>query len=1197
MSGFRVKSLFNTPQFLLPIAVLGIGSIGYAALTRRTTEQPLNRVVSASLPVATTPEKLPRAVSLPLVAKTMPQESVTHPFQKNIPPPEIKQTQPGASSVFTTRPAKIDRATTEKYVRLLEVEKRRIMSYIEMPMSLVSRTKPTALYSRDINRPICIARAGSKEWIGTEIGIKCADREREIVRIFAAADGLPLGRVEDIATDESGDTAVALVRRMDNRTGVTQKYTTDWKPDQVAVCLYDPKRGRWNELGALPLAELKRDSLPADKVNRLGYDYRVEYRVVLTAKQVIVVPSAVRTDTEVAFAVYDRVTGKAQGNSWEETLQADHPLILVNAVEKQGNTVIFGTDIGLLLYDTVEKTWRRALPTQEISQIAVGSKSDSPIIALGVPRGSGNGYSSPSDFHLFRFSSSLEKSNAAAESLPIHRGGDGILTIDSNGKPWLTYPDCFYKPQSNGTGWSKLNEQGEVVTDEKNESRVNVHGGGEDWDPFYQKPIQRVASEAQIPDNAAIARLLTIRETSPFGPNDEYVHSREVMRWMRQRFARWLSPPNDQKEAIPLPVIYRTSEPVSGFVPDPNDSKMVFGLQGKTLLHLPKKAVPEDEPSPYMYNGIRGRQYKPISPAAKNVSRYPLHDTSTASVKQGVVATAVSLLTDATSEDGIYLITGNGARYYDGTADTWKNFSVPVDNFPFGTEHNIFYTGKGNTPILRTWLQPHLMRLNAEANKFEAVSDAGENYGNAASRGGLWEGAWDRLDGGSSSSPKHTFKYRPLADSGEPISDWQPFSSEPDLPALQKKWHNESCVVTGTVAWFRYATGEHGSVNGPVTIAGYDAPSKRWLAPIAVPAYRYSTDIYISETPDGGALIGIPEASVSVLRYRAKTEKWEPVTNAVVPNEKSEAGFRPLLAPDDTVYAVTSYELCEYDRAAEKWLRFTLPTALHNSATHYAIMSQLKVAATHRAIYIGTREEGLWRMDRSSKVWRPVREPLQWSPSNTEAAAYQIGQIAADKHAVWAVGNGQKNSVSILIRWDRRTKTARFLTDTDTGLTSKANGFNRIVSAGNTMLLWQYPDGGIYRAEPGGSRFSRISNAAVRNAEVAPENPGIVFFLSQGMLYQYDERERRIVPLDPKLPIVLPQKGRSTPMGRMLQGGLVVTENAVYVGSIAGAYRYDRKTGVWSLVPRTESLWVQEMRRDGNTLIINTQTTMARFSL
>jgi hypothetical protein len=120
------------------------------------------------------------------------------------------------------------------------------------PLSEAARLSDgSVLYSRDVNRILCMAERGTgiqrETWLGTRSGVKCIDRKAGVVRHYTRRDGLP------------GDTIVALAA---DRDGVWCLVTgsptrepgggAPVPPPTAYICALDAAAGRWNTLRDVP---------------------------------------------------------------------------------------------------------------------------------------------------------------------------------------------------------------------------------------------------------------------------------------------------------------------------------------------------------------------------------------------------------------------------------------------------------------------------------------------------------------------------------------------------------------------------------------------------------------------------------------------------------------------------------------------------------------------------------------------------------------------------------------------------------------------------------------------------------------------------------------------------------------------------------------------------------------------------------
>ncbi len=1169
----RRRTSVLTRALVLPLILLTVGPFADAAPTRRAASESGGRAASSGLPSPETRSSRHNDSPSP---GTVPADVVTHPFAAPLPRPNpmYEPEVPGQGRTpFNIRAPKGITLTPENTYLVALALGRRIAEYLSPPVSLVSRVKPTALYSRDINRPLRVARAGMTEWIGTPIGVKRVDRGQQRVSLFVGTGGLPLGAVESLATDDTGESAAAVVRCRDAGRPL--------EPDRIVLCLYDVRAGSWRELGTLPPAPRPGDNVSYEEMIHPSNRDWVPYRVLLTAARVILVPSTLQTGGVAAFQVYDRVTGEAVNLPWDETLAADFPAINVNAVAWRGETVLFGTDIGLLSLNLGTGSWHRTLRTQQILQVAVSAESEA-VYAVGVPRVPSGAPVTvpPGPANLFVVKPGELGSEPRVIPFPSAPGDTGILTVSSDGTPWLSALGTFYRRGAETGEWTRVDDKGDVLP-----QSALPPVPPPDFDPFNEAPVIAVAPPDKIPDEAVIARVL-IPAPPPFGGA---ARERDRMRWIRDRFARWISPPDTgDKDVVPLPATISPAElappreTFGGFVPDPDDPRMAFGLQVNTLIRLARKAVPGTELAPTWGGFNFGRHYKPFARGTK-VERFPLFDAASAAVTERVPVITGALLPDPTAPDALYLTTKNGARHYNGATDVWTDFAVPANTFPFGFDTKLFYAGESASSV-SLLLPPHLFRLNITNPPrpvFGLMPGVGANdslNGNiSVSQGALWDGAGHSLDSQARSGDP---RYRLLAPDGMSLNGWQTLTPAlPDLPSLRDRKRADAYVATGSVAWFRFYTGDARSLTGVNTVAGYDVRAKRWVAPLDTPAYPATEELYITETGDGGALIGMPLTAVSVLRYRPGTAGWEPLTNAPVPVPKYQNGFRPLLAPDGTVYALTTENLYEYDAAHAAWKSLGFPPPARAGSPRSVPLYQSVTTVTDGAIYMGEMNNDLWRMSRTERRWERVREPFRWAGDAGSVSSFHVGEVATDRATVWATGQGNSNEAPVLIRWDRRARTARFLSGSETGLPLDTRGALGIVGAGDAVLVWKQSEAGVFRGEPGGTRFTKISDAEVSAAAAAPDDPRVVFLLARDGLCRYTEADKKL---------------RFYQLPRDLRG-MAVTENAVYVGTGAGAYRFDRAKETWALVPRVGTLAVQNIRRDGDAIVIEAGETTARF--
>lgn len=575
------------------------------------------------------------------------------------------------------------------------------------PIARVENANGVVVYTPEANRVLCQVRIGTTDWLGTRLGVKKTVVGKGVERLYTQRDGLPGDHVENIWADEQS--VFALVR-----TG----------QDTVTLCELSLTGGenRWHVLVA---------QISTDTSNYSGNTYNyspLSNSVTLLAagSRFVCAPSRVLNTDLPGLYVYDRTQKQMRLVAWDETIRADHSLLQVTFAGMRNDTLLLGTDIGVLevpLGDGPTTPWRRSLPSRSVLQAAQTPSGDTLYVVASGRERRGN----PTPPALFRLDANgiTHEMPSPEGEVPVTSSSSIIvrsLFVDAADTLWLlntigtnyqreplqqTEPPLLHWNEKTKT-WDKVS----LTTP----ADASVHPPS-----VYVPPV--LTGSQTLPDTVAM-QLARSRNGDVDAPDQRFFDSANLrtfaLEWILARFPHWLS--LNEKNAVSDKLQPYSWRNVEYWRPTPlavaGESWLMEQNAGRvTVVRVPTQDVPPPIPAPYSSpNGPPILIQAPItSPRAR---RYEVV-LDNAPVRPKVLALVTAREPNAQSvfvlhEAGVGLWTPGETD-----ANRWRALSVsrrvPSSTF-LGAA--LFYAGPSNNLFLADWAQPVLLRYDAAAQKF-----------------------------------------------------------------------------------------------------------------------------------------------------------------------------------------------------------------------------------------------------------------------------------------------------------------------------------------------------------------------------------------------------------------------------------------------------------------------------------------------
>ena len=267
-------------------------------------------------------------------------------------------------------------------------------------------------------------------------------------------------------------------------------------------------------------------------------------------------------------------------------------------------------------------------------------------------------------------------------------------------------------------------------------------------------------------------------------------------------------------------------------------------------------------------------------------------------------------------------------------------------------------------------------------------------------------------------------------------------------------------------------------------LAGYNRVRQKWTAPLPLPVnFPETVPLLMQDGAIYAATVeGNPNGSVWELgdENESAARKWR-VIAPLLPREAGTANepkdtfaqrrIMPVSVSKTEIWVlVTGRMMARYNRVAQKWDTFLLPSALRDSPQLSGPESRAPraVQIAPHTFCLSSATGGLWRFEagetgKSPVVWRELQpQTTLQSRVGNGPSAFSFGAVAVTPHYVWATGSLHSGQFSFAARMDKKTHQWK-LWDAASGLPTRA--VRSIVSEPGSDAVWVAADGGVYRLD------------------------------------------------------------------------------------------------------------------------------------